>query len=244
MATCNEENSTPFVWNISNFSKLKPDRLYSSEFSRYGRKFRLCLYPLGYGNAKGTHISIFLVADGLNDMDDGLALHMTFTLSMIQQENQTTHSFEAPSDSYKGGFHQKIDSKGWRKFFPLTSLKDERGYLKDDVLICGCTISALAVSWKPLAGDTHGSEMIRSGDFELDGKPFQLLLRPGGNGIFVGCPYMYLRARGLCTRLYFSCSDDMACARAGKVYYANFDAGADTWGVPLPSLQCNSQAKQ
>ncbi|KAK9218496.1 hypothetical protein WN943_007133 [Citrus x changshan-huyou] len=96
-----------YVWKIKNFSNLEAKRYESEVFVAGDQKWKIQLYPKGYGVASGSHISMYLaLAD----------------LSAITRASVW--------------FRTSIDNWGWHEFIELSYLnKAGNGFLVNDVCI-------------------------------------------------------------------------------------------------------------
>jgi hypothetical protein len=82
-------HTTSHLFKIDNFSLLKKhgiEKVESSVFDLAGHKWKLSVYPNGHKNAKGTHVSMFLVNQvPVNDMP-------TYELLVVSQLERKWHT--------------------------------------------------------------------------------------------------------------------------------------------------------
>ncbi|KAH9687446.1 TRAF-like family protein [Citrus sinensis] len=131
-----------YVWKIKNFSNLEAKRYESEVFVAGDQKWKIQLYPKGYGVASGSHISMYLALADLSAITRGFKIYVHFTLR-IRNQVQSIHNH------YKTSvwFRTSIDNWGWHEFIELSYLnKAGNGFLVNDVCIVEAEVSVLGIS--------------------------------------------------------------------------------------------------
>ncbi|KAH9753434.1 TRAF-like family protein [Citrus sinensis] len=130
------------VWKIENFSKLE-DRFYESEvFVAGDQKWKILLLPKGLGEAKGSHISMYLELTDSSTITGGSKIYVHFTLRIRNQllsKHYEKKAGEWLNTSNKFG--------GWTNFVELNYLnKAGNGFLVNDVCIVEAEMPVLGIS--------------------------------------------------------------------------------------------------
>ncbi|KAL7206342.1 hypothetical protein ACSBR2_019117 [Camellia fascicularis] len=120
-----------FTWNISKFSAIDKEFLFSEEFVVGGRKWKLWFYPKGKGNAKWKSSSLFLVLADSETLPSERKLYAEYQLRIKDQvkgnhfEKEVRHWFSASSNNW-----------GDQEFVSLSDLNDtSKGFKLSDVVI-------------------------------------------------------------------------------------------------------------
>ncbi|CAL5329410.1 unnamed protein product [Camellia sinensis] len=118
-----------FTWNISKFSAIDKDFLFSEEFVVGGRKWKLWFYPKGKANAKWKSSSLFLVLADSETLPSERKLYAEYKLRIKDQvkgnhfEKEVRHWFSASSNNW-----------GDQEFVSLSDLNDtSKGFKLSDV---------------------------------------------------------------------------------------------------------------
>ena len=140
------------VFKMTNFSKLKKEKECWSSRPFYtfpgGYKMFLKVYAGGHGNAKGTHISAFLVlVAGKNDETLEWPMRGTFSIELLNQKEDQNHKKQSVhfNETKAQSWNSKVDKVrppsglGCTKFVKYQdlereSLPSQTQYLKDDTL--------------------------------------------------------------------------------------------------------------
>ncbi|KAL9263494.1 MATH domain and coiled-coil domain-containing protein [Drosera capensis] len=86
-STLKERPNSIYTWPIENFSQIA-DRVFSDEFTREGRKWKLQLYPRGYGAGYNKAISLYLFLVDFTDLINGKKLYVEHELRVRNLQNQ------------------------------------------------------------------------------------------------------------------------------------------------------------
>jgi hypothetical protein len=130
-----ENISTNFTWNLSDFSTLiSPDFNTSDPFSSGGRNWLLKVYPNGYGVGTDNSLSLYLLSES---NEKGYVRAKLRVLNQIPSNNVEKQVEGWPNAAENGW--------GFEEFMPLSDLKDgTKGYVVDDVLQVEVEIMALS----------------------------------------------------------------------------------------------------
>ncbi|KAG7619169.1 MATH/TRAF domain [Arabidopsis suecica] len=122
-------HTTSHLFKIDNFSLLKKhgiEKVESSVFDLAGHKWKLSVYPNGHKNAKGTHVSMFLVNQvPVNDMP-------TYELLVVSQLERKWHTHGR--DEFD--INPEPASEGFLRFISLADL-ERKGFLIGDCCMVG-----------------------------------------------------------------------------------------------------------
>ena len=139
----------PIIIKVSEFNKKVGDnaRWYTKPFYSHseGYKMRLKLYPGGYGDGEGTHLSMFLyVMKGIHDDNLTWPLQGTFEIKLLNQISDCEHvSVKIIYDDNTNRHGERVTLgnvgvRGWGQQYKLISNVDLHKttvtcqYLKDD----------------------------------------------------------------------------------------------------------------
>ncbi|XP_059462011.1 MATH domain and coiled-coil domain-containing protein At3g58210-like [Corylus avellana] len=141
LSMINEPQSNIFTWKIDNFTASKDEAYNSEHFTVEGRRWKLRLYPKGYGTGAGTCLSLFLRFGDSETLPSNKKLYAKYKLRVRDQihgnhhEKTVDHWFYDPSIGY--GVHE---------FLSLRDLQDaSKGYLVRDGLFIECKIYAISI---------------------------------------------------------------------------------------------------
>ena len=154
VAIKNKNHDGLMIWKIPQFSQCRSDAengkctsLFSQPFysGRYGYKMCLCLYIMGYGIGKGTHLSLFFVLmDG--EFDNILQWPFTHkvTFKLINQAGGRDIV-----DTFKPHVMKPIqdnmNSAGGCPHFISHSELEQGGFIVDDTIFIKCTIDTSTI---------------------------------------------------------------------------------------------------
>ncbi|CAF1194053.1 unnamed protein product [Didymodactylos carnosus] len=138
------------IWKITNVSDKMSDAqserqpsIYSRPFysSPTGYKMRARLYLHGDGNARRTHMSLFIViVRGEYDRILKWPFNHTVTFCLLDQSGQNRHVIDSFRPDIKSNSFQRPQSEmniasGIPKFFPLPMIQEaDNNYVKDDTM--------------------------------------------------------------------------------------------------------------
>uniref|UniRef100_T1JD62 MATH domain-containing protein n=1 Tax=Strigamia maritima TaxID=126957 RepID=T1JD62_STRMM len=143
----NKKTSFQYIWRVEKFEQHlttakmgKQPYIYSDPFfsNQFGYKMRLKLYPNGYGEGKGTHLSVYLeVMKGPNDAILNWPIQYSGQLSMLDQlAHKLHHSWPLETDAKNTKFDKSMsDYKlgfGFSTFIASPQLKPS--YLVDGTI--------------------------------------------------------------------------------------------------------------
>ncbi|XP_056174389.1 ubiquitin C-terminal hydrolase 13-like [Syzygium oleosum] len=112
-----------FTWKMQSFSKLDQSIYYSDAFTVGESRWKLQVYPKGYGSLKGKSFSVFLLLLGNKDFPPKRKVYRECNLRVLDQLN----------DNH---MERKNSSRGYTAFVPLEDLqKPAKGFIYEDVLI-------------------------------------------------------------------------------------------------------------
>ncbi|XP_043705194.1 protein RESTRICTED TEV MOVEMENT 3-like [Telopea speciosissima] len=121
------------TWKIDKFSELDKEFNYSEVFTAAGYKWRVTLYPNGWGEEEGKSLSLFL---GLNDSTTllpGRGVYVEYQLRVVDQVNSKHMENECEMHHW---FNDSTEAYGFEDFLSLNSFRDQsKGYLVKDVYI-------------------------------------------------------------------------------------------------------------
>lgn len=136
-ATCNT-----YTWKIDKFSTLTDEFYDSEDFTICGRKWRLDIYPKGYGTAKNTWLSLYVYLVDGKSLPLKQEWHVEFKLRVRDQVNGN-HLERSSKKCYKYPF---IDAWGYGEMMLLKDLGDaSKGYIRNDTVIVEVIFTSLAV---------------------------------------------------------------------------------------------------
>ncbi|KAE8056850.1 hypothetical protein FH972_013586 [Carpinus fangiana] len=142
LSMINEPQRDYFTWKIDNFTALEDKDYASEQFTVEGQRWKLKLYPKGFGIGAGTYLSLYLMS--LSDskiISPNRKVYAKYKLRIRNQinsnhcENTLEYWFPDPGGEY-----------GYHKFLSRTDLEDtSKGYLMGDVLFIECKIDVISV---------------------------------------------------------------------------------------------------
>ncbi|EYU40999.1 hypothetical protein ABFS82_07G096600 [Erythranthe guttata] len=127
-------------WKIPNFSKL--GHVWDSEqFSAGGHKWIVRLYPKGYGEASGRHVSVYLYYCCSNTGTPSERVQAHRTICIKNQLHDQHHEFTS-TVWYVGS----NDNWGWPSFIEIATINDpKKGFIVNDSCLLEVEISVKAV---------------------------------------------------------------------------------------------------
>ena len=143
------EPLVPVTFKVTHFSqRLKHnEEWYSGPFFAFdgGYKVYLNVDPAGYGNGKGTHVSVFLFLmkgphDDKLEQSGHWPLRGTFTIELLNQLNDSNHCHSSVKSDPSESVNRVMDNNGVAiiqfvpKFISHDILFQHNGYLKNDLL--------------------------------------------------------------------------------------------------------------
>ncbi|KAF5814147.1 putative ubiquitinyl hydrolase 1 [Helianthus annuus] len=128
-----------YTWTINKFSTVTEDVLYSEVFKVGKVKWKLKIYPKGYGLCIGTHLSFFLGVHDTASFPDGWKVYAKFKLRL--KKHGLKSDIEEETDNW---FCNSADDWGFSGFILLSELNDsENGFLLNDNLTVEAEISVM-----------------------------------------------------------------------------------------------------
>ena len=122
------------TFRFSHYSKRQKGHYHFSDYLFVeGRAYRLQLYTEGYGPAKNSHISVYIIPYSLDLLELNLPEQVNYTFELVHPSDPSQNirkSGDREFWEYKKG---KDQLWGYTKFFPIADL--ENSYLKNDTLI-------------------------------------------------------------------------------------------------------------
>ncbi|KAE8056846.1 hypothetical protein FH972_013582 [Carpinus fangiana] len=142
LSMINEPQRDYFTWKIDNFTALK-DKIYASEqFTVEGQKWKLNLYPKGFGIGAGTYLSLFLMS--LGDSEILSPNRKVYAKYKLRIRNQINNNHCEKTVEY--WFTNLGIDYGFPKFLAVRDLEDtSTGYLVGDVLFIECKIDVISI---------------------------------------------------------------------------------------------------
>ncbi|KAM0871166.1 hypothetical protein ACQ4PT_039553 [Festuca glaucescens] len=117
-------NDQVYTWNIEDFFVLQ-NPSNSPEFELCGHKWSMKIYPSGDDDTNGNYLSLYLVRNGPETLDENLAYLIANTISIKTQETGEGLARKGRSEYSKNYYNW-----GWSKFISLEDFKDPaNGYL-------------------------------------------------------------------------------------------------------------------
>ncbi|XP_010533224.1 PREDICTED: uncharacterized protein LOC104809036 [Tarenaya hassleriana] len=132
------------TWKMTKFSTflLQTDHK-SNEFSIGGRKWRILLYPRGFGDGQDNSLSVYLRGDEHMDNVLKTKTFAKFKLRVLDQIARKHHEQIISSH----WFTVEPGSWGFSKFMPLGDLHDpSKGYLVNDMCYVGAEIDVISMT--------------------------------------------------------------------------------------------------
>ncbi len=129
--------------------------IYSPPFcsSQTGYKMRACLFPFGYGSARGTHMSLFFVLmQSKNDAILEFPFNHKITFCLFDQSGAQKHIIDSFRPDIKSNSFQRPRSKmnipsGIPKFCFLDNIiKDNSPYVRNDTMFIKITVDFIDLS--------------------------------------------------------------------------------------------------
>ncbi|XP_059462005.1 protein RESTRICTED TEV MOVEMENT 3-like [Corylus avellana] len=141
LSIINEPQSNYFTWRIDNYTDMKAEVHYSEHFTVEGRRWKLRLYPKGYGTGAGTYLSLYLALGDSETLPPNKKLCAKYKLRIRDQIHGNHH--EETVDHW---FSDPRIGNGLHEFLSLRDLKDaSKGYLVRDGLFIECKIYAISI---------------------------------------------------------------------------------------------------
>ncbi|EFH57509.1 hypothetical protein ARALYDRAFT_902353 [Arabidopsis lyrata subsp. lyrata] len=121
-----------FTWKITKFSSFTGVEHSSDEFTVGPRRWRLSMYPEGFGDGKGNSFSLYLIAsDYVTDDPKGVTLAV-YKLRVLDQLHRNHYEINCQD------WFLHLTTSGRHKFLPLEELhKASRGFLVNDQIYIG-----------------------------------------------------------------------------------------------------------
>ncbi|XP_015900092.1 uncharacterized protein LOC107433325 isoform X2 [Ziziphus jujuba] len=128
------------VWRVENFSKLDAECNDSKTFNAGDHKWKIKLYPKGYGNGVATQLSLYLALSDPTALPPGTKIYADFTLRVLDQMN-AKHYFGKASQWFSA-----LDfERGWSRFMSLIHFTNS-GYLIRDTCIIEAEVTVHGVA--------------------------------------------------------------------------------------------------
>nr|XP_043630124.1 MATH domain and coiled-coil domain-containing protein At3g58200-like [Erigeron canadensis] len=212
MSSSSKRKTEPahYMLKIENFSILteaKSMKIESDVFEASGYKWRLELYPNGYGieeKSGGKNISLYLVICGTESLSKGWELFVDVSFFVYSHKGHNYVTFQA-TDAYGNRirFNESKKIWGFDKLISLESFKEStNGYLLNDACVFGVEVFAvpgfaqkdrcLSFIKPPTSMNTYTWRIdnfsdvkevtIDSDVFKLGNVKWKLWLSPKGNG--------------------------------------------------------------
>ncbi|KAL6190831.1 hypothetical protein ACLB2K_037225 [Fragaria x ananassa] len=119
------------VWKVEQFSKLTDEYCMSEPFGAGDQKWRIKLFPKGFGKGKGTHLSIYLVLANWKPIPLLSKIFAEFYLRLVNQKNGK-HKITWTG---KHCFTTKVSSFGVSEFISLSNLEAEGFLMKNTCIL-------------------------------------------------------------------------------------------------------------
>ncbi|PSR86049.1 Ubiquitin carboxyl-terminal hydrolase [Actinidia chinensis var. chinensis] len=131
--------TTNYTWKIKSFSTYTRDFYPSEAFTVGDHKWRIIIFPRGYGGGKGNSISMYLWLDK-STLPPDTRVFVKFILRVIDQNHTKAEPFEFKADYH---FGPTCLAWGTEKFMSLATLNDPRkGFLVDDTCIIEASVTS------------------------------------------------------------------------------------------------------
>ncbi|KAL6190829.1 hypothetical protein ACLB2K_037227 [Fragaria x ananassa] len=128
------------VWKVEQFSKLTDEYCMSEPFDAGDQKWRIKLFPKGFGEGKGTHLSIYLAFADWRITPPVTKIYTVFTLRIVDQKHGKHKTW-----TVEYCFTANSLSCGKPQFISLSNLEAE-GFLKKNTCILEADVFVYGVS--------------------------------------------------------------------------------------------------
>ncbi|XP_059652539.1 uncharacterized protein LOC132299753 isoform X3 [Cornus florida] len=201
--TLRDAQPSHYMFKIESLSvllKTENGNIESDVFETGGYKWKLSFYPNGNNKRNGKdHISLFLAISDTNNLPSGWEVHVKFKLFVFDHIRDNYLTVEDAKPVLRR-FHIMKTEWGFEKFLSLEKFQNpSNGYLLDDTCVFGAEVFVIkfagkgeCLSIKALSDNStytwtvdHFSALsnqLYSGEFNIGGRNWKLLLYPKGQG--------------------------------------------------------------
>ncbi|XP_052185449.1 uncharacterized protein LOC127797028 [Diospyros lotus] len=139
LLTFEKPNVGSYTWTINRFfAQTCFDHHESQWFVAVGHRWRILIYPQGYGDGKGNSVSVFLSLDE-SSLPANTRLVVSCIIRMFDQNELKADPFEFTGDNH---FGESCLLWGAPKFMPLSNLRNpKQTYLVGDTCVMEAAIT-------------------------------------------------------------------------------------------------------